>query len=1312
MNNLGFERLKGRENYSTWKIGARAHLISKGFFETIEEALTEASTGVQKKADKKALAELTLLVHPDVYTYLEEANTAKDGWDALQSAFEDKGIVRKVTLLKQWIGLKLDDCKSMQEYVSKCLVLKSQVKSAGFAIDDEVSASIMLCGLNDQYKPMVLSVETKGDKLTVDYVKNLLLQEIDGESTGESALMAKRKEKFKKKFVVKCYNCGGPHLRKSCDKIDGRKDKKDKGETALYSAFSAIHNQSNDWYVDSAATAHMCRDNSSMKNKKEPTNKSVTVANQQSIKIESVGDIDQSVMIDGQIKSVTLKDVQYLPEICVNLLSVFQMVKKGLKVIFDKSGCKIIDKNSDIVATASLVGNMFKLNTVASDFACSAKDESAAMLWHRRLAHINFKTLNFVLKLKTDNIFCQTCNEGKMSRRPFKSSNTRATKLLELIHTDVCGPVTPSIGGAKYFVTFIDDFSKKVNIFAIKNKSDVFQKFVDYKNSVEKCLEKNIKIVRSDGGGEYIGKKFEQYLITHGIKHEKTAPYTPQQNGVAERYNRTIVEKVRCLLFDAKLNKKFWAEAAYAAVDVINMLPTSSNGDKTPNELWMGKPSDFDNMKVFGCKALVHVPQQKRKKLDKKAKEVIYLRHASDAKAYRFYDLKTGRIVISRDAVFVENETLTENDEDFSQILVNDECENHDVHNANDDSTRSIDSGEVSSDDEGSFHHDSFMNHENIATQNESTPNNSNEAIMISDESTIGNVSNETVIENTSNDTKYDSIMTSDDSGDETFTTRAKVNSDAQKPVTRSANAFNLMQSNYAFFSCEPRSYQEAVKSNEKENWFNAMKEEYDSLIKNETWTLVKPTKDQKVIDNKWVFKIKTNPDGSTNRYKARLVAKGFKQEHGVDYDETFSPVVRFTSIRMILAIAVVLNLKLRQFDVKTAFLYGELEENVFMKQPFGFNDNGNSVCKLQKSLYGLKQASRCWNKKFKHFIEKFGFVACASDPCVFVYKYMDNIVILAIYIDDGILAGNNNDFLDKVIEHLRQQFEIKVVDIGCFVGLQIDQRNDGSIFIHQNAYTKKILQRFRMDDCKIVSTPSDKNQTLEKFEKEKQANYPYRELIGSLLFLTATRPDISYSVGLISRYMERPTKIHVNAAKRVLKYLKGTQNFGILYQSGGPQRFTGYSDADYAGDIDTRKSTSGYAFILGNGIISWCSERQQSVSLSTTESEYVAASNAIKELIWLKRLINELVAGQYKSVEFYLDNQSAIRLIKNPEFHKRSKHIDVRYHFIREKFNEKLFNLHYVETKEQLADIFTKSLPRVAFQYLRSKLQIVPNIN
>lgn len=283
------------------------------------------------------------------------------------------------------------------------------------------------------------------------------------------------------------------------------------------------------------------------------------------------------------------------------------MVKNECTVIFNANGCKIFSKDNDLLASGSLIDDMFKMNIKTNELACtSAISKSDDLkLWHRRLAHTNFETLKKLLNIKmTSDTKCEICVLGKHSRKPFNEPGKRASRILELVHSDVCGPITVSFGGMRFFVSFLDDFSRKVFVYPMKSKGEVFLKFVEFKKRYENETEKSIKTLRSDNGGEYVNKTFEQFFAKCGIKHERTAPYSPQQNGMAERLNRTIIEKVRCMLLESNLGKQFWAEAVCAAADIINILPNTKN-DVSPNELFFNKKDNIKNFKVFGCRAMV-----------------------------------------------------------------------------------------------------------------------------------------------------------------------------------------------------------------------------------------------------------------------------------------------------------------------------------------------------------------------------------------------------------------------------------------------------------------------------------------------------------------------------------------------------------------------------------------------------------------------------------------------------------------------------------------------------------------------------------
>ncbi|CAL8099446.1 unnamed protein product [Prunus armeniaca] len=489
------------------------------------------------------------------------------------------------------------------------------------------------------------------------------------------------------------------------------------------------------------------------------------------------------------------------------------------------------------------------------------------------------------------------------------------------------------------------------------------------------------------------------------------------------------------------------------------------------------------------------------------------------------------------------------------------------------------------------------------------------------------------------------------------------------------------------------------------------MREEITALEQNQTWDLVPKPRDVKPISCKWVYKKKRHPDGAIERYKAQLVARGFSQQYGLDYDKTFSPVAKLTTIRVLLALAANKDWNLYQMDVKNAFLHGELDREIYMTQPMGFENEVHLeyVCKLKKALYGLKQAPKAWYSKIAKFLSRSGYLVTHADSSLFVKANGGKLAIVLVYVDDLIITGDDEEEIHRTKENLSVRFQMKELgQLKHFLRLEVD-RTQERIFLCQQKYAKDLLQKFGMLESKPISTPMEPNVKMCAYEgKDLEDATMYRQLVGSLIYLTLTRPNISYAVGVMSRYMQNPKKSHLDAVRRILRYVKSMIDYGLLYKKGEDCKLVGYCDADYAGDHDTRQSTTGYVFKLGSGTISWCSKRQPTVSLSTTEAEYRAAAMAAQEITWLTQLMNDLHQLVDYSVPLYCDNQSAVRLAENPVFYARTKHVEIHYHFIREKVLQEEIEMRHINTDDQVADLFTKSLSTGKFENFRRQLNVV----
>ncbi|GJT57235.1 retrovirus-related pol polyprotein from transposon TNT 1-94 [Tanacetum coccineum] len=474
-----------------------------------------------------------------------------------------------------------------------------------------------------------------------------------------------------------------------------------------------------------------------------------------------------------------------------------------------------------------------------------------------------------------------------------------------------------------------------------------------------------------------------------------------------------------------------------------------------------------------------------------------------------------------------------------------------------------------------------------------------------------------------------------------------------------------------------------------------------------EVWELVPPPDKAFVISLKWIYKVKLDELGGILKNKARLVARGYRQEEGIDFEESFAPVARLEAIRIFLAFAAHMNMVIYQMDVKTAFLNGNLREEVYVSQPDGFvdPDKPNHVYKLKKALYGLKQAPRAWYDMLSSFLISNDFSKGSVDPTLFIRREGNDLILVQIYVDDIIFAASTPELCDLFAKIMCSKFKMSMMGkISFFLGLQISQSPRG-IFINQSKYALESLKKYGYESCDPVDTPMVEKSKLDE-DKEGKAVDPshYRGMIGTLLYLTASRPDLQFAICMCARYQARPTEKHLNAVKRIFRYLKGTVHRGLWYPKDSSFALTAFADADHAGCQDTRRSTSGSIQLLGDRLVSWSSKRQKSAAISSTEAEYIALSGCCAQVLWMRSQLTDYGFG-FNKIPMYCDNKSAIALCCNNVQHSRSKHIDIRFHFIKEHVENGVIELYFVNTEYQLADIFTKALGRERIEFLITKL-------
>ena len=500
----------------------------------------------------------------------------------------------------------------------------------------------------------------------------------------------------------------------------------------------------------------------------------------------------------------------------------------------------------------------------------------------------------------------------------------------------------------------------------------------------------------------------------------------------------------------------------------------------------------------------------------------------------------------------------------------------------------------------------------------------------------------------------------------------------------------------------EPKSYKEAINSPYKDKWVKSMDLELETLNNNSTWDLVPRPLNIKVLKSRWVYKIK-DIDPINPIFKSRFVAKGFEQLYGLNYIETYASVIKQIAWKLVFALAMLNNLIIFKADIVSAFTQGYIDALLYLEQPDGYINPKypDYVYRLSKALYGLKQSARIWFFTLKPKLLKLGFKVLSTEACLFINNTTK--VIICLYVDDLAILAPNKAIFNDFIKSISIDFKIKNLGVikdylGIDINLNIDK---GFIKLSQETYINKVLNKFNLQDAKIKSTPMDSNIKLEpsKEQANKEDIKLFQMLIGSLLYIMlGTRVDIAFAVIKLARYASNPNKTHFTALKRVFKYLKGTKDYGITYYKNNNHFISGYCDADYAGDIVSAKSTTGYLILLAGGIISWKSKLQSIIAQSTTEAEYIAINAVIKEAVYIKALLEEL--GYYKQNKFpiYTDNNGALLLAKNPIFHERTKHIAVKYHYIRDLIIKGIIDLNYIPSKDQKADGLTKPLDRTKF--------------
>ena len=1209
--------------------------------------------------------------------------TASDMLFNLKELFGDQNRAARQVAMKALMNTQMAEGTPVRDHVLKMMSHLNEIEILGAELDGETQIDIILMSLSKSFEQFRLNYNMNkrqyslAELLTeLQAAEGLFRQSVQvnvaekGSSSKPKGIKKKKKAQTQKAVKAvgvqggvkkpkgKCFRCKqSGHWKQDCP-LPKKTNNTGMSLSLVTETFIAAISTST-WCVDTGATDHVCNSMQGFQLSRMLRDGEIYVfmGDATKVAVVAVGVIHLSF---GSDRILVLNNCLYVPSFRRNLISVSKLALDGYNVCLDRNVSIMMNKR--IICSGTLQDNLYiinpsqpalqlqfrELNNTSSN-STKRKEPSSlnqTYLWHLRLGHINLRRIQ---RLVVDGPLsslavepfpvCESCLEGKMTNRPFKAKGNRAKQLLELVHSDLCGPMNiQARGGYEYFVTFIDDYSRYGYVYLLHRKSECFDKFKEYKAKTEKRLNKSIKSLRSDRGGEYLLGEFREYLSENGIESQLTAPGTPQQNGVAERRNRTLLESVRSMMSYSDLPKSFWGHALETAAYLLNLVPSKSV-PKTPLELWTGDKPSLRHIRIWGCPA--HVLNKNATKLESRTEVRLFVGYPMGTKGYLFYSPKNRDVIVSTNARFLEEDYIM-NHKPMSSVILEELV------------------GGTNNTHEAVVQVEQPQHNVQPVTNTAPVPRRSGRVVQ-----------------------QPDRFMFLGESSD-------------------------LVPGEH---DDDPRTYEEAVQDKDADLWQKAMESEIESMYSNQVWELVEPPKGIKPIGCKWIYKKKRGLDKKVKAWKARLVAKGYTQKEGIDYEETFSPVVMLKSIRILLSIAAHLDYEIWQMDVKTAFLNGSLEETIYMQQPKGFIKEGQEhlVCKLKRSIYGLKQASRDWNIRFDQAVQSYGFDQSPSESCVYKRSEGNAVVFLVLYVDDILLIGNNVEMLSSVKAWLFKQFDMKDLGEAAYIlGIKvIRDRKKRMLALSQEPYIDEVLARFNMQNSKKGFLPFKHGVALSKKQCpstpkdiESMKAVPYASACGSLMYaMLCTRPDICFAVGMVSRYQSNPGQEHWSAVKTILKYLRRTKEYMLIYKASDLFPL-GYTDSDFQSDRDKRKSTSGYVFTLGGGAVIWRSVKQKCIADSTMEAEYVAASEAAKEAVWFRNFLLDLdvVPNLPRSLTVYCDNTGAVANSKEPRDHKAAKHIERKYHLIRGIVKRGDIVVAHISSEDNRADPFTKSLPTKVF--------------
>lgn len=1024
-----------------------------------------------------------------------------------------------------------------------------------------------------------------------------------------------------------------PHLRPA----EFQKRNTGKSESSVSSFHTSLSKSPQTFILDSGSSAHMISNPHLFFTLEVKELGCVqTSSTHNLLKIKGTG----TVRLKNKYGNILLKNVLYIPDLVVNLLSVRCLILEDYVIQFNKNSFEIV-KDNEIKMTGTYTGNLPSLEFENIEHSSHL---SSAEFLHKSLGHVSYhrlrKKLGVALKIVKN---CESCAVSKITKASFKSVHKPASRPFEEVHLDLMGPIwPPSYQGHRFILTVVDSCTRFCAAIPVKLKSDVAETISFLVDIEAKRLGYYPSTIHSDRGSEFLNSNLKDYCMSHLIKQRTSDAYTPQQNGLAERFNRTIIESMRTILEDSGIERKYWNEIAKVSSLTLNQIPTHRT-KKSPFELFKGRCIPLNYFYPIGNRVSFLIqPEQSFSKLKPKGKLGKLIGYTDELQSYRILS-DEGRIVETKNVQFLEYSAPDKKSSDWDPSI-----------------------------DDESGEEESSISEERL------------------DEQEAEEFCNETVPD----------VL--------------PLNS-ALEPAKEDSNIRNLRERTtqvkpikYSYLTADPTSFKNAMKSSEKTLWRNATDEELSNIEHHEVWEDEFKTPDS-FLRTLWVFKTKPATLSTGERKKARLCIQGFSQVEGEDYGDTFAPTGKFTTLLVLLMFGIDKQLPIRQFDVKSAFLYAPLKETLFIKTPEGSNRKAPFL-RLKKSLYGLKQAPANWYETLTSWFEQINYHQSTSDPCLYIHQDKNSFIFF--HVDDLIVAGNVEAFEELFLNRFPNS---TVHDPDTLLGMDVEITKD-HITLSQEKLIDKGLKMLGLTECKSVNTPLSvgvqfKPATQEEKEEFSRLGINYRTFTGILNYLSCrTRPDLAPAVSILSSFNNDPGITHWKEVIHCWKYVNGTRNLHLKLRPSNSdvKSLQHFTDATWADDLETRISRSGSICFWKQCPIAWNSKRQRNIALSSTEAELNALADGVQENQWIKFLVEELWDDKLNPTNFHIDNQGLAEKIKNFGSNSKTKHLDIKLKWLRDLYNNQEISVSLIPSKEMVADALTKPSNAQALNLLKEKCFLV----